>query len=174
MSQLDFIQRSLDSALPTDLLSRTHGEVDYDALLGAMLADKARYLDGLSSLYFMPQDLDQWNAEYDYDKDEIRIQPKYWAKDYKDRVRTLLHEGGHRGHDRVDRAAFVEFNRQGLGSLENFQGTANPIHLKDLEETGCVIGGQEQEVFAESYAKFCLALPQSDALNVFWSDWLSR
>jgi hypothetical protein len=174
---LDRAQRLADSAAPRDgsevlPIRRTRGDVDYDALVGAVLRDRARYLDGLSSLRFLVRDRDKWNAEYDYSLDEIRVQPKFSLKDSVDKVRTLLHEAGHRGHDRIDRAAFAKFIDQGLASRDNFLATANQVHLDDLEQTGEVIGGDAREVFAESYARYCLGIAQPDELNEFWEEWL--
>lgn len=149
--------QAADAALPF---------AEMPALAEAAARDRLGYLDGLKRVTLLP-DVDQWNAAYDFANDGIVVQGKFADKDDLDKVQTMLHEGGHRGQV-VDGSTFEDFKRRGLGSVENFLAMANQVHRDDYERTGTV-DGQEDEAFAESYARACLGLDMPPAIAEFWS-----
>lgn len=169
---LDQASRILDDiAQPSALgvIKRTIGDIDYDAVVAAILRDRLHYFNGLRVLRFLDHDIDKWNAEYKNDRDEVLVQRKFEDKDELDKVRTLLHEAGHRGHFRVDKPAWRDFQDAGLDQREHFLATANQVHLMDFGATG-EVEGEGYEVFAESYARWCLDIDQPEALNEFWRE----
>lgn len=149
--------QAADAALPF---------AEMPALAEAAARDRLGYLDGLKRVTLLP-DVDQWNAAYDFANDGIVVQGKFADKDDLDKVQTMLHEGGHRGQV-VDGSTFEDFKRRGLGSVENFLAMANQVHRDDYERTGTV-DGQEDEAFAESYARACLGLDMPPEIAEFWS-----
>lgn len=79
----------------------------------------------------------------------------------------ILHEAGHRGQFTIDPAAFEEFEAGGLGTIGAFRKMANAVHLQDYRERG-VVDGLVGEIYAESYARFCLDGALPDGFREFW------
>lgn len=144
-----------------------------DALDRAILADRAAlgYLRGLKTLRVI-RDKDNWNGEYLPDGDAVIIQRKLLARPLADRVRVIVHEGGHRAQFKVDRPTFERFCDRGLDRKEFFLVMANEVHREDYLRTGRVedLGG---EVFSESYARFALGMAMPSSLREFWKARLS-
>lgn len=138
------------------------------AIASAKLHDKFGFGKGLKKIVLTP-DRDQWNGCYIADGDRIVLQAKLWQKGDREQVQIILHEFAHRGHHHEAGAyLFEEFNRLGLGTIDAFRRIANAIHLADYAATGKV-DNLEAEVFAESYARFCLNIPLPRKLAVFWA-----
>jgi hypothetical protein len=144
-----------------------------EAWAQAKSIDPLRYLRGLTKLTFIA-DVDQWNAAYIPEDDEIEIQNKFHKKTFNDKIQTLLHEGGHRGQMRVDKKTFEAMKSAGLINVPNFLAMANQVHQDDYHKNG--IGSRElgDEVYAESYARFALGMGLPEGLKKFWSERVSR
>jgi hypothetical protein len=127
--------------------------------------DPLHYLRGLKKLTYAP-DRDKWNAKYDHIHDEIVLERKFEAKDFLDKVRTILHEAGHRGQYN-DPATYSAFKAAGLNRKDYFLAMANPVHRQDYASNG--IDNVAEEAFAESYARFALELKLPPAIAGFWS-----
>jgi phage-related protein (TIGR01555 family) len=128
--------------------------------------DKLGYFEGLGKLEVIP-DKDQWHAEYISDSDTIEVQRKLTFDPAQEIVRTLLHEAGHRGQMREDKAAFRRFKKAKLDTTEHFVALANNVHLADFRCTGH-IEDKSGEIFSESYAHWCLDMPMPEKLQRFW------
>jgi hypothetical protein len=129
--------------------------------------DRLGYLRGLSRFY-IEKDLDQWHSEYDPDTDEIVVQQKLLADPLHEQTRTLLHEAGHRGQYLKDKSVFRKFKQLGLDTIEHFEAMANATHMHDFRRIHHV-DDKSGEVFAESYARFCLGMEMPAALKAFWT-----
>jgi hypothetical protein len=138
-----------------------------EVLQAARALDCMDYLSGVKRVMLV-EDKDQWNAEYDFDRNTITIQGKLLAQPNDEQIRTVLHEGGHHAQFKKDKATFAAFKREGLGSTANFIAIANKAHTEDYQRTGWVddIAG---ETFAESYARFCLGMEMPQPLRNFWN-----
>jgi hypothetical protein len=140
-----------------------------DAWAQAKSIDPLQYLDGLTKLTFV-RDLDHWNAAYLATTDEIEIQDKFHVKMFMDKVQTLLHEIGHRGGMRVDKATFKKFKTLGLSKRSNFLAMANKVHQEDYRVNGIAPSVMADEIFAESYSRFSLGLDMPEELREFWTE----
>lgn len=118
-------------------------------------------------------DPDQWNASYDPDADQIVLEGKFEQESDVEKVRTMLHEAGHRGQYKIDVETFEDFKRRGLNTPRNFLTMANTTHVLDLEQRGKV-DDLPGEVFAESYARAMLGMEQPDDVSRFWDERLAR
>lgn len=112
----------------------------------------------------------RWHAQYG--DGEIVLFENFSKLSFTAQVQTILHEAGHRGQD-VDKATYKEFKRRHEGKLGSFLHMANDAHLQDYEKTGKV-DSVDAEVFAESYARFCLNLNMPAELAEFWRERVSR
>lgn len=130
--------------------------------------DLLRYLDGLSKLTFT-DDVDQWNAGYLADKDEVSIERKFMKKTLFDMTQTLLHEGGHRGQE-IDPETYKAFRVRGLDKQEFFLAMANPVHQQDYRKNGIKPEIMADEIFAESYSRFALGMRMPNELYNFWTE----
>jgi phage-related protein (TIGR01555 family) len=158
---------------PPDILGISGEWEPHEAALSEALdLDRLGYLQGLKRLSFLPGDLDRWNSDYDADLDQVTIEGKFAGKDERDKVRTFLHEAGHRGALRVDKTTWRAFLKQGLGDRSEFLATANPVHLESFQETGAA--DLPGEVFAESYARHLIGLRQPPELDAFWKERIAR
>lgn len=134
------------------------------ALAKAQELDPLQYWKGITSIVLAP-DTDNWNAHYDFAKDQMLFQAKFEKKDFSDKVQTILHELGHRGQN-VDPKTYKAFCDQGLGSVKNFLAMCNKTHLDDYKKNG--IDNPDEEAFAESYARYALNLPMPEEIKAFW------
>lgn len=137
-----------------------------EAYAQATSIDPLGYLKGLTKLTFVG-DIDQWNAAYIADSDEIVIEKKFHAKTFMDKVQTLLHEGGHRGQYKMDPETYKTFKATGLATVSNFFTMANRVHRQDFVKNG--IEDHAEEAFAESYARFALGLEMPEEIRKFWT-----
>jgi hypothetical protein len=130
--------------------------------------DVLGYLRGMTEVTLIP-DKDNWNAEYDEGRDAAVLQNKVLKLPARERVRILLHEGGHRAQFKVARKTFAAFKKAGLGTMENFTPIANAVHQRDIEKTGKVedLAG---EVFSESYARMAMGMDVPEELRAFWDN----
>jgi hypothetical protein len=135
------------------------------ALAKAQELDPLKYWKGIKSIVRAP-DTDNWNAHYDFEKDQILFQAKFEKKTFQDKVLTILHELGHRGQS-VDSKTYKAFCDQGLGSVKNFLAMCNTTHREDYEKNG--VDNPDEEAFAESYARFALGMPMPEAIKAFWT-----
>jgi len=133
------------------------------ALGAARENDRLDYLDGVASVREVAQGDDDFHSWYDPDEDEIGIKPAFADRPHDERMHMLLHEAGHRGQE-VDPAAWEAFERLGLATREAFEEMANVAHRRE----GARGRDREEEVFAESYARFCLGLDMPAELRDFW------
>jgi hypothetical protein len=140
----------------------------YAPFMRAHDLDRRGYLEGLTNIKLSPN-VDDWNAHYDADKDEIGVQQKLTEKPGDEQVRTLLHEAGHRGHYKADPDLYERFKKAGLVNIDAFLDMANQAHLDDYAATGKV-EGLGYEIFAESYARAMLGLDMPEPLRAFWDE----
>lgn len=126
--------------------------------------DRLGYLTGAE---IETSDADYWNAHYDFYNDLITLRKAFFSLPLDEQVHVLLHEAGHRGQA-LDYEAYEEFRRLGLDRLQSFVQMANRVHLEDYQRTGEVDGGVPAEVFAESYARWCLGREMPEELRAFW------
>lgn len=140
-----------------------------DVLRHAQDFDKLGYLTGAE---IETSDADYWNAHYDFDNDVIGLRKAFFTLSFHEQVHVLLHEAGHRGQE-LDADAYDEFRRLGLDRLKSFVQMANRVHLEDYAKTGEVDGGVPAEVFAESYARWCLDREMPEELRAFWDSRLN-
>lgn len=138
------------------------------AFMVAEKLDRLGYLRGVRRLESV-RDLDQWHAAYQKEHDQITMERKLERLAPEEQVRVLLHEAGHRGQLRMNVAAFDEFKRRQLDTVDNFLAMANPIHVADYHHTGKV-EDMAGEVFAESYSRACLGLPMPAPIKEFWQE----
>jgi hypothetical protein len=110
-------------------------------------------------------DIDRWHSHYDPDKDEIVIQAKFWREPPATRLQMLVHEMGHRGQQ-VAPKAYARFKRLHLATIHAFEDIANPVHLRD--ERAGHLHDLSEEVWAESYSRWCLGLAMPGKLREFW------
>lgn len=136
-----------------------------DVLRHAQDFDKLGYLTGAE---IETSDAGYWNAHYDFDNDVIGLRKGFFTHSFHEQVHVLLHEAGHRGQA-FDAEAYDEFRRLGLDRLKSFVQMANRVHLEDYAKTGEVDGGVPAEVFAESYARWCLDRDMPEELRAFWN-----
>lgn len=136
------------------------------AIASAKARDRLGFHRGLRKIV-LTADRDQWNGCYLADGDRIVLQAKLWQKGDQEQVRTILHEFAHRGHHYAGLGLFEQFKQLKLGTIDAFRRIANAEHLEDYAITGKV-DDLESEVFAESYARFCLGMPLPDELAAFW------
>jgi len=126
--------------------------------------DREGYAFGLRRIRIKP-DRDKWHSYYDFGRDEIVTEGKFWRQPAAERLHMMLHEIGHRGQA-VDRHTWEEFKRRHEATMRSFRLMANPVHLRDEREGH--LHNLAEEVFAESYARWCLGLPMPDELRGFW------
>jgi len=133
------------------------------ALAAAKRADRLEYLVGLSRVGEVEQEGDDFHSWYDPDDDEIGLKPNFAKRPLDERVHMLLHEAGHRGQE-VDGPTWDAFVKAGLATGAAFKSMANTAHRRRGAR------GRElaEEVFAESYARFCLDLDMPGQLREFW------
>lgn len=136
------------------------------AIMSAKKRDKFGFHRGLKKI-ILRQDHDQWNGCYIPDGDRIEFQAKLWRRGDREQVQVVLHEFGHRGQRHGGAELFMRFKQLKLGTLDAFRRIANATHLEDYAATGKV-DDLPAEVWAESYARFCLDLPLPDELQEFW------
>jgi hypothetical protein len=154
------------AASPHDILGHSRAGENIRAFQEAADLDQLGYLEGLAGVREVA-DVNQWNSDYDPDRDGITLQAKFNGKSFYDKVQTLLHEAGHRGQE-VDADTYEAFKRMGENKLSFFVAIANPTHLKDFERHG--IKDIAEEVFAESYARSMLGLEMPAELAEFWQE----
>jgi hypothetical protein len=135
--------------------------------------DPLHYLDGLTRLTLI-RDFDKWNGAYLPDGDAIEIQDKFHRKEFHDKVQTLLHEAGHRGQMKVDKATFARFKALGLSKRSSFLAMANKVHQEDYRKNGIESSIMADEIYAESYARFSLGMDMPEELRTFWTERVSR
>jgi len=135
-----------------------------DVLGQAQSYDWLGYLTGAE---IESSEADYWNAHYDFDNDLITLRKAFFELSFLEQVHVLLHEAGHRGQVFAPEV-YEEYQRLGLPRLQSFVQMANRVHLEDYKRTGEVDGGVSAEVFAESYARWCLDLGMPEELREFW------
>ena len=140
------------------------GPVDHAMMREAAAADRLDFLRGLKRIRVIP-DKDQWHGETD--KGVITLEAKVEDMAPLEQLHIFMHEVGHVGQD-VAPAVYKAFLRAHGARLADFVAIANPTHLEDFERTGEVDSGLGPEVFAESYARFCLGLELPADLAAFW------
>ena len=168
---LEAARTRTDSAARADAAPR---EPDVEGLDESYLAalkkardlDRMLFFDGVRRVRVVP-DADQWNAHYDERRDEIVLQEKFLLKTFDDKVRTLLHEIGHRGQFR-QRRLFARFRRSALARTQSFVAMANPVHSEDFRERGEVESGIADEIWAESYGRAMTGMAAPADLLEFW------
>ena len=140
------------------------GPVDHAMMREAAAADRLDFLRGLKRVRVIP-DKDQWHGETD--KGTIILEAKFEDLAPLEQLHVFMHEVGHIGQDTAP-AVYKAFRRKHGARLADFVAIANPTHLQDFERTGEVDSGIGPEVFAESYARFCLGLELPADLAEFW------
>ena len=140
------------------------GPVDHAMMREAAAADRLDFLRGLKRVRVIP-DHDQWHGETD--KGVITLEAKFEDLAPLEQLHVFMHEVGHVGQDTAP-AVYKAFRRKHGARLADFVAMANPTHLQDFERTGEVDSGLGPEVFAESYARFCLGLELPADLAEFW------
>jgi len=138
--------------------------ISQELLQEAVSADRMGFLRWVKRINII-QDKDQWHGNTD--KGVVTLEAKFEALAPPDQLHILMHEIGHAGQDAFPRL-FEEFRRKHEARLSFFIDMANATHLADFERTGKVDGGLADEVFAESYARFVLALPLPAEIADFW------
>jgi hypothetical protein len=128
--------------------------------------DRLRYGVGLSQFRILP-DRDKWHSFYDAQRDQIGTEGKFWRASPDERLHMFLHEVGHRGQQ-VDPETFADFKRRHEANLAEFEAMANPVHLRDEREGH--LHNLAEEVWAESYARWCLGMPMPAQLMEFWDE----
>lgn len=140
------------------------GPVDHAMMREAAAVDRLNFLRGLKRIRVVP-DKDQWHGETD--KGVITLEAKVEDLAPLEQLHIFMHEVGHIGQDTAP-AVYKAFQRRHGPRLADFVAMANPVHLQDFERTGEVDSGLCPEVFAESYARFCLGLDLPSDLAEFW------
>jgi hypothetical protein len=128
--------------------------------------DRMGYSLGLRAVRIVP-DRSKWHSYYDPSRDEVATEGKFWRESRDERLHMMLHEIGHRGQD-ADRAGYEKFKRLHLNKMSDFDAMANPVHLRD--ERAGHLHDVAEEVWAESYARWCLGLPMPGELKEFWDE----
>lgn len=149
-----------------NLLS-TDGEMDAAVITLLKIArrlDRMGYSLGLRDVRIVP-DRSKWHSYYDFGRDRIVTEGKFWRAPAAERLHMMLHEIGHRGQD-ADRSGYEKFKRLHENNLSSFEAMANPAHLRD--ERDGHLHDIAEEVWAESYARWCLGLPMPAELKEFW------
>ncbi len=166
----DHVERHLDDS-DSGRPDIDHSENGVHAKAMTLLAEARRYDHmgyslGLRDVRIGP-DRSKWHSYYDFGKDRIVTEGKFWRTPAAERLHMMLHEIGHRGQD-ADRSGYEKFKRLHLNHLSNFEAMANPVHLHD--ERAGHLHDLAEEVWAESYARWCLGLPMPDELKEFWDE----
>lgn len=148
-----------------------HSENGVHAKAMTLLAEARRYDHmgysfGLRGVRISP-DRSKWHSYFDPSRDEVTTEEKFWREPSAERLHMMLHEIGHRGQG-VDRSGYEKFKRLHLNRLPLFEAMANPVHLRDEREGH--LHDIAEEVWAESYARWCLGLPMPDELREFWDE----
>jgi hypothetical protein len=143
----------------------------WNGLMGTLLVearkcDRLDFSIGLRGVRIAP-DRSRWHSFYDPGKDEVTTEAKFWRESALERLHMFVHEIGHRGQE-VDRSGYERFKHLHLNKLSNFESMANPVHLRD--ERAGHLHDIAEEVWAESYARWCLGLPMPAELKGFWDE----
>ena len=153
-----------DAATARSAVLPPHPAIGPELLQEAVSADRMGFLRGAKRIEIIP-DTDQWHG--DTDKGVIRLEAKFEGMAPTDQIHVLMHEIGHAGQDAYPEI-FRQFKRKHDARLAYFVDMANATHMADFQRTGKIDGGLADEVFAESYARYCLALPLPAELAAFW------
>lgn len=145
-------QMPSDPPIPPEVLDRV------------VAADRLEWMAAVRAVEVVP-DGDPWHASED--RRVVQLERKFFALPPVEQAHTLLHELGHVGQD-GDPETWQAFLRAHGGRARAFEQMANRAHLEDWERRGQVEGGMASEVFAESYARFCLGNPVPTFLADFW------
>ena len=132
----------------------------------AIKRDRLQYLRRVKSIKLIP-DKDQWNGQYDQTTGEVTLEAKFSEQPFVEKLKILLHEGGHHGQQ-IDPETYQAYLDAGLNRLVSFIRMANCVHIKDWQKNGIEHVDMTEEVFAESYARFCLELDMPEELRKFW------
>lgn len=138
--------------------------IEWKILQKAKASDVFDFAVGLKRIKLVA-DTDRWHASTE--NGTVTLEHKFSELPRDEQIHILLHELGHVGQQ-IAPKLYAEFMYDHEAKLTSFIAIANKVHLKDFRRTKRVESGLGAEVFAESYARYCLGLSMPEDLKAFW------